>query len=187
MPFHNLTDEQVREAFWDASPIPMSLVDRNGRFSAVNPAWTGLLGYARSELEGKHFREITHPADIGGDEAEVARILGDPGAEGYSMVKRYLHKHGPSIWVELHVRAVRDAEQKLECFAVCLVPIPVAPQPLPAAPEPHLLRVTVLCFLDVLKKHPREFILASSLAIVAVGKVPLQPILDFLQRYILNP
>jgi hypothetical protein len=45
----------------------------------------------------------------------------------------------------------------------------------------------VLCFLDVLKKHPREFILASSLAIVAVGKIPLQPILDFLQRYILNP
>jgi PAS domain S-box-containing protein len=187
VPFHTLSEAQFQDAFWHESPIPLSIVDRAGRFVACNPAWTALLGYARSELEGRHFKDFTHPADIGGDEAEVARLLAEPDAEGYTMVKRYLHKHGPSVWVELHVRALRNAKQELDAFAVCVVPLPVAPQPLPAVPEPSLVRTLVLCFVDVVKARPREFLIATSLAFIVLGNVPMQPILEALEKFFLRP
>ena len=187
MPFHNLSEDQFYTAFWEESPIPLSVVDRTGRFVAVNSAWTELLGYARSELQGRHFREVTHPADISGDEAEVARLAADPDAAGYSLVKRYIHKHGPSLWVELHVRAVRNTEQELECFAVCIVPLPVVPQIQPSTAQPGVWRLVALCFVDLVKTHPKQCIFAASLAIVAAGKIPLQPFVTVLERFFLNP
>lgn len=179
-----LTTARFQEAFWDSSPIPLSIVDRQGVFIECNPAWTEMLGYARSELEGKHFRDITHPADLVADLAEVERLATDHEAEGYSMVKRYLHKQGSAIWVELHARAVRDSAGGLEYFAVCILPLPVAPVVPPHRSEPSVLSRLVTCFVDVVQKHPRQSLAAAVLGIAAVGRIPLDSLIRALENFV---
>ena len=174
--------ERFRQAFWASNPIPQAVVDRTGRFVLCNDAWTALLGYSRSELEGKHFRDITHPADLEGDGAEVTRLLTYPQASGYSLVKRYLSKRGTIVWVELFVHAVRDEGRQLEYFAVCVIPLPEAVLP-NARPDPGFLLRLGHCSLDLLKDRPRECLVAAVLGLVAVGRIQGESLIEALLQY----
>jgi PAS domain S-box-containing protein len=177
-----LHDTRLLTAYWEHSPIPKAVVSSKGTFLAVNPAWARLLGYSRGELIGNHFRTITHPSDINTDEAEVNRLLTDPTADGYSMVKRYLSKQGASVWVELHVIAIRDTEDRLEYFAVIVLPLPGSPVRQPP-PELGPLGRLVNCYINLLTTRPRECIAALLLGMVAVGIIPGSKLIDALIAY----
>lgn len=175
-------DARLHAAFWDASPVPHAIVSTKGTFLRVNEAWAKLLGYSRSELIGNHFRTITHPADIDADQSEVSRLLTDPDAHGYSMVKRYLSKQGTAVWVELHVVAIRDAESTLESFAVVVVPLPVPGPRDTGHPPSHLTRL-VDCYIELLTRRPRECLAALVLGLVAVGAIPIGSVIELVRAY----
>jgi len=175
-------DARLHAAFWDASPVPHAIVSTKGTFLRVNEAWAKLLGYSRSELVGSHFRNITHPADIDGDQGEVARLLTDPDAHGYSMVKRYLSKQGSAVWVELHVIAIRDPEQTLEYFAVVVVPIPV-PTARDTPASRSVISRLVDCYISLATNRPRECLVALIAGLVAVNAIPLSVIVDIVKAY----
>ncbi|MGK6324638.1 PAS domain-containing protein [Sphingomonas sp. DT-51] len=85
-----------RDRMWDTSPDLMLVIDFNGVFRRVNPAWTKLLGYAPEELIGHHVNEFVIPDDHA--ETTKAYELAAAGGEP-SVVNGYLHKDGTLRWI----------------------------------------------------------------------------------------
>jgi diguanylate cyclase (GGDEF)-like protein/PAS domain S-box-containing protein len=100
------SEERFRLMF-EAAPIGISLVGIDGRFLAVNPALCQIVGLAPDELLAIDFQAITHPGDLDADLAHLARCL-DGSSDGYVMEKRYFHRDGHQVWVELNVAVARD-------------------------------------------------------------------------------
>lgn len=88
-------EERFRRAF-DSSPIGMALLELDGRFSKVNDALRGILGYPRDQLEGLGWDSITNLDDIGGDR-EAMRAMRAGESTSYATEKRYLHSSGDSV------------------------------------------------------------------------------------------
>ncbi len=103
-------EARFRTAF-DQAPIGMALVSLSpnnfGRFLQVNPALCTMLGYDEDELRARTYREITHPADLPPGEEQVTAMVDGvtPGAE---IEKRYRHRDGHDVWVNVQASAVRD-------------------------------------------------------------------------------
>jgi PAS domain S-box-containing protein len=76
----------------------LCIADADGSFRRVNPAWTRVLGYDPSELEGKRFLDLVHPDDL---QATLA-ALGDLSVQKdvLNFVNRYRAKDGSYRWIE---------------------------------------------------------------------------------------
>ena len=85
-----------RDRMWETSPDLMLVIDFEGIFCRVNPAWTTLLGYEPHELIGHHVNEFVVPDDHAGtvDAYELAAAGGQPAIEN-----RYRHKDGSVRWI----------------------------------------------------------------------------------------
>ena len=59
-------EERFRNAF-DQAPIGKALVSPDGRFTRVNGALCGILGYTEQELLGTSFQSLTHADDLEAD------------------------------------------------------------------------------------------------------------------------
>jgi PAS domain S-box-containing protein len=92
---------------FEYAAIGMAIVDLDGRFLKVNPALLQIVGYDEHELLATDFQSITHPDDLDSD-VELARKIMVGEIEYYHMEKRYLHKRGHVVWVQLSVSAARD-------------------------------------------------------------------------------
>jgi PAS domain S-box-containing protein len=85
-----------RDQMWNTSPDLMLIIDFQGYFRRVNPAWTALLGYTPDELLDHHVNEFVLPEDHAPtvDAYELAAEGGRP-----SIVNRYRHKDGSTRWI----------------------------------------------------------------------------------------
>ncbi|MBJ7520524.1 MAG: EAL domain-containing protein [Solirubrobacteraceae bacterium] len=104
-------EARFRTAF-DQAPIGMALVSLSpnsfGRFLQVNPALCAMLGYDEADLRTRTYREITHPADVSPSEEQVTAMV-DGVTAGGEIEKRYRHRDGHDVWVNVQASAVRDA------------------------------------------------------------------------------
>lgn len=100
------SEERFRAALVNA-PIGMALVGLDGRFLHVNPALCEIVGYSEEELVALTFQEITHPDDLEADLAQ-ARELEAGRIPSYQIEKRYLHKDGHPVWIQLTGSRVAD-------------------------------------------------------------------------------
>jgi PAS domain S-box-containing protein len=107
------TSEAMNRAAMDKAPIGKALVHGDGRFMKVNPALCQLLGYTEAELLTRDFQGITHPDDLTADLAHLRELL-EGRTTSYQMEKRYLHRDGRLIWVQLSVSLVRRADGGVE-------------------------------------------------------------------------
>lgn len=101
------SERRFRSTFENA-PIGMTLVAPDGRFLQVNHALAEILGYSEPELLGVTFQDLTHPDDLEADLGHVRQLLAGE-ITHYRMEKRYFHKSGHVVWVELSVSLLRDA------------------------------------------------------------------------------
>jgi len=99
--------EQFTSAFQDAG-IGMALVGANGRWLQVNRALCEIVGYTEQEMLAMNFQSITYPDDLDADLAYVKRLLASE-IQTYQMEKRYIHKLGYIIWIQLNVSLVYDS------------------------------------------------------------------------------
>ncbi len=85
-----------RDRMWDTSPDLMLVIDFNGVFRRVNPAWTAVLGYREQELIGHHVNEFVVPDDHADtvDAYEMAAAGGRP-----VVLNRYRHRDGTIRWI----------------------------------------------------------------------------------------
>ncbi len=94
-------------SLFERAPIGIADVSLDCRITRANDLLCEILGYAPEELIGKTFQEITHPDDIGADEAQMRALLRGE-IPHYSMEKRYIRKDGSLLWAYLAVGLVRD-------------------------------------------------------------------------------
>ncbi|MEO8064073.1 MAG: diguanylate cyclase [Pseudomonadota bacterium] len=94
-----------------SSPIGLAEVELNGRFADVNPALCAMLGYSQDELMSKTFQDITHPDDLALDLAHVDDLLKGT-YDSYRMEKRYFHKSGRIVHIQLDAATRRDETGK---------------------------------------------------------------------------
>ncbi len=105
-----MTSPATAEERWrltiDNAPVGIALVDLEGRFERVNTALADMLGHSTEELQALTFQEITHPDDLAGD-LELLQQLTDGTISDYRLRKRYFHRDGHVIWIDLTVGLVR--------------------------------------------------------------------------------
>ena len=112
----NLYESEARfsSTFKDA-PIGMALVSLDGRITKVNQTFSLMLGYSKEELQEKSYQEITHPEDLKADLDNVNALF-EGRIETYLLEKRYIHRDGNAIWVELSVSCVKDTDGNMSYF-----------------------------------------------------------------------
>ncbi len=100
------SEEQFKSGF-EHSAIGMALVGRDGRFLRVNDSLCNIVGYREDQLLRRTFQDITHPDDLQSDLDQLHRLLAGE-IPSYAMEKRYFHRHGGVVLVNLSVSLVRD-------------------------------------------------------------------------------
>ena len=101
--------DQILNNAIDNAPIGMLLLNPDGHFFRINRAFHLIIGYSQEELSQKTFQDITHPDDheIG---AEAVRKLLDGKTESAALQKRYIHKDGRTLHIQLTTTLLKDPE-----------------------------------------------------------------------------
>jgi PAS domain S-box-containing protein len=102
------SEERFRSAMY-YSPIGMGLVAPDGKWLDANPALCTIVGYSRDELLESNFQAITHADDLEADLQSVREML-ERKRNNYSMEKRYIHKSGRHVWIQLNVSLLWNAD-----------------------------------------------------------------------------
>ena len=103
-------------AFSDA-PIGMALVSLEGSFTNVNKALLKIVGYSRQGLLFTNFQSITHPDDLQEDVSLVNDLMTGR-RKFYQLEKRYIHKQGHMVPVQVSTSLLTDFEDKPLFFIV---------------------------------------------------------------------
>lgn len=109
-----VSQQEFSSAFEYAS-IGMALVGLDGKFNRVNNSLCKLLGYSARELKALSFQDITHPDDLNTDIDFVNKMVAGT-IDSYSMEKRYFHRDGSIIWINLSVSMATDGDGKPKYF-----------------------------------------------------------------------
>jgi PAS domain S-box-containing protein len=91
------------------SPIGMAISAPSGQWLEVNPAFCNIVGYTREEMLQLDFKVMTHPDDRQAGQESVQRML-DGHIDSYQREKRYVHKDGHSVWVQLNFSLIKNAD-----------------------------------------------------------------------------
>ena len=93
------------EATFEQAAVGIALVAPGGHWLRVNRKLCAIVGYTHDELMAKTFQDITHPDDLDADLEFVRRMFARE-LDTYSMEKRYFHKDGHIVWINLTVALV---------------------------------------------------------------------------------
>ncbi len=100
---------------FEHAAVGIAQVGLDGRWLRVNRRLCEIIGYSVEELQSLTFQGITHPDDLEPTIAQVNRMLAGE-IETFSMDKRYIRKHGATVWINLSVSLVRDSSGTPEHF-----------------------------------------------------------------------
>jgi PAS domain S-box-containing protein len=104
----SLRESEARfRSMYEQAAVGILQVAIDGRFLMVNPALCRMLGYGESELLSRTFMDVTHPDDWGRDALLLEEML-HAGRDSYRIEKRYLHRDGSTVWVDVTSSLVRD-------------------------------------------------------------------------------
>ncbi len=103
-----LKERRFRSAF-ENPVIGMSILHPDSSSIEVNEALCHIIGYSKEELMLTSLHAITHPEDKILDISMRVDLAKDSG-KAFQYEKRYIHRKGHAVWVQLNVSAVTDAE-----------------------------------------------------------------------------
>jgi PAS domain S-box-containing protein len=81
-----------RDRMWRLSTDVMLVAAFDANITAINPAWTTVLGWTEHELVGRSFLDLIHPDDYQATMDEVRKL--EQGATTFSFENRYACKDG---------------------------------------------------------------------------------------------
>jgi PAS domain S-box-containing protein len=165
------SEERFRLLF-EHSPLGLALVAPDYRLVDFNPAYCAMLGYTADELRGKTFLEITHPDDRALDLGYAADLLGGKIAH-YTLEKRYLHKDGHVIWINLIGTVIRNQQNEV-LFGLAIVKDITARREMLDALRKSEAQLTALLdntpYLMWLKDEDSRFIAVNRSFVQSLGK-----------------
>jgi formate hydrogenlyase transcriptional activator len=97
-----ISEKRFRTLFEQAAVGVAQILTNNGRFVKVNQKYCDIVGYTKDEMLITTLQEITHPDDLENDLEKMALLRGGKISE-FSLEKRYFHKMGHIVWVNLTV------------------------------------------------------------------------------------
>ena len=112
------SEARFRSTFENAA-VGMAHVGTDGSWLRVNDRLCAIVGYSREELLEKTFQDITHPDDLGSDLGLFGRLMRGE-IESYQMEKRYFHKAGHVVWIDLTV-ALQRSEAGEALYSISVV------------------------------------------------------------------
>ena len=111
------SEARFRGTFENAA-VGIAHVGMDGSWLHVNQRLCDIVGYGRHELLRSTFQNITYPDDLKADLDQLGRLLRGE-IPFYSMEKRYIHKDGHTVWVNLTTALQRDeVGRPLYCISV---------------------------------------------------------------------
>lgn len=104
-------NEERYRAVYEQAYIGISLFDLEGKFIKANQQLCEVLGYSEEELENMTYLDVTHPDDVKKTNEYRRRML-KGNLDRISYEKRYIHKQGRTVHVNLTVANVKDDSGK---------------------------------------------------------------------------
>lgn len=101
------------KAIFDQAPVGIVKLDSiTGKFLTINNAYCKIVGYSVEELLKTNFQSITHQEDLQED-LDNMELLRNGVIDNFSMEKRYIHKSGKIVWVNLIVAVLWRESNKV--------------------------------------------------------------------------
>jgi diguanylate cyclase (GGDEF)-like protein/PAS domain S-box-containing protein len=102
--------------------IGMLTVNYDKHTLNVNQRFCDIVGYSQEEIQSIDWGKLTYPDDIAPNQAYLDQaIRGD--IDTYEMEKRYIHKQGHIVYVDLFVQCVRKANGSPDYFVGMMLDI----------------------------------------------------------------
>jgi PAS domain S-box-containing protein len=92
-----LEKTRERDRIWNVSQDLLLVVDHDGVWLSVNPAWTATLGWSAQELLGRDSEWLEDPGDHARSQAELAKLVSGQPTIRYE--NRLRHKDGSYRWL----------------------------------------------------------------------------------------
>lgn len=108
-------------ATFNQAAVGIAHSDLDGYCIEVNQKLCDITGYAREELLGRRFTDITHPDDVAASIELRKRVLAkhDP-IQSQQREKRYIRKDGSIVWCLLTTSVVRDEAGNIDYLAAVI-------------------------------------------------------------------
>lgn len=128
----DITDQRLAEAalresearfraIFEQAAVGVAEVDlETGSFVKVNQRFCEIVGYSEEEMLVRSFQELTHPDDLPTDLALYQRCRSGESAE-FSREKRYIHKDGRTVWINLQVKVPSGSGSNLRHTFVSVI------------------------------------------------------------------
>ncbi len=108
------SEERFRSVFEHAA-VGICYASLEGRLLRVNHALCKITGYADTELTRLSFAELSGGEESVDELDHVVSVLRD-GIPSFTLTRRYTHKSGKTIWVNMTMSLIRDAAGKPQSF-----------------------------------------------------------------------
>lgn len=92
-----LDESHIATRTWRVTPDLMCILDGEGRFLAVNPAWSDTLGWPREQIVGRPYLDFLHPDDVDASNRAFAQVKS--GRPVLRFENRYRKKEGGYCWL----------------------------------------------------------------------------------------
>jgi len=100
-----ISEEKFRNIF-EHSVVGKSMTTLNGKLK-INKAFSQMLGYSEAELANINWQTITYPDDIETNQTIINSIISGE-KKSVRWEKRYIHKNGNIVWVDISTTLLRD-------------------------------------------------------------------------------
>jgi diguanylate cyclase (GGDEF)-like protein/PAS domain S-box-containing protein len=107
-----ITSEQKFRGIFEQAAVGFAVINsKTGTFITINQKYCDIVGYSQEEMLNLNFQEITHPDDLQTDLDNMEGLLEGQIRE-FSREKKYFHKNGSLVWVNLTVSPLWSPEEK---------------------------------------------------------------------------
>jgi PAS domain S-box-containing protein len=95
-------------AIFEQAAVGVAMSDsKTGGFHRINKRYCDIVGYSHEEMTATNYMQLTHPDDLQTDLDNMKQLV-DAKIDSFSMEKRYFHKDGSIVWVNLTVSPMWD-------------------------------------------------------------------------------
>lgn len=115
------SEERMR-LFFERQLVGMAITSPEKGWLQANDKICEVLGYTREELAKLTWADLTYPDDLPADVDQFKRMLGGE-IDSYSMEKRYIHKDGRIVFIDLSVGCVRQPDGSVDYVLALLADI----------------------------------------------------------------